>query len=556
MKKRLIAIVLAMIMIVLPALTSCSSTKPVETPAEQEKPAEVTAEQEAEPTDSESDKILIVSFTEDPSTTDVQKTTEYYAVPLNIYDRLVECITVDGNPELVPGLAESWDVSEDGMVYTFHLVKGVKFHNGEELTADDVLYTIERMMNPNNETLNTDFFDMIKGAMDMFEGKADHVEGVKVIDDYTVELTLEVPFGPFLANLATPGCSIYNREATEAAGDQFGIEASVTIGTGPFKFEKWALNDEIVLVKNDDYFKGAPQINGVKYLIIPDAETQRMMFETGELDVFDTDNARSQLPYFKNHPDYKDKIIKGPEAGLYFYSYNFNLEPFNNPKVRQALQMAIDRQTMVDTMYDGEGRVMDSFIPKGVLGHNPDAPKIEYNPEKAKQLLSEAGYPDGFEMEIVQTSDNPATLAMNEVAHAYLADIGVKVTINQIDSATYYAMRAEGELPTYRSVWWADFNDPDNFLYTFFSAKNTRIRALNYNNQEVLEGLEKARAIIDQNERMNLYKQLENTIVHEDYAVIPLFQLNKIFILSDRVTNFTISWNGWSDMSFYDVTMK
>lgn len=554
MSKKIIALIL--IMIILPAATSCALNEPKSALPQQEVSEEETSPVEEAKQPKESDKVLLVAFTEDPSTMDVQKTTEYYAVPLNIYDRLVECITINGKPELVPGLAKSWDVSEDGLVYTFHLEKGVKFHNGEEFTADDVLYTIERMMNPDNETLNTDFFDMIKGAMDVFEGNADHVEGVKVIDDYTVELTLEVPFGPFLANLATPGCSIYNREATQAAGEQFGIDPAVTIGTGPFKVMKWALNDEIELVKNDDYFKGAPQINGVKYLIIPDAETQRMMFETGELDVFDTGNARSQLPYFKTHPDYKDRIIKGPEAGLYFYSYNFNLEPFNNPKVRQALQMAIDRQTMVDTMYDGEGRVMDSFIPQGVLGHNADAPNIEYNPEKAKQLLAEAGYPDGFKMEIVQTSDSPATLAMNEVAQAYFMEIGVDVEINQIDSATYYALRAEGELPTYRSVWWADFNDPDNFLYTFFSAKNTKIRALNYNNPVVLEGLEEARALNSQDERMALYQKLENTIVHEDYAVIPLFQLNKIFILSDRVTNFTVSWNGWSDMSFYDVIMK
>ena len=133
----------------------------------------------------------------------------------------------------------------------------IAVHNGNKFTADDVVYTIERMMNPDTAALNTDFFSMIKGANARLNGEADHVEGAVTLDDYTVEITLEVPFAPFLANLATPSCSIYNREATEAAGDQFGIEPSLTIGTGPFQLSDWVLNDKVTLVRNDDYFKGA-----------------------------------------------------------------------------------------------------------------------------------------------------------------------------------------------------------------------------------------------------------------------------------------------------------
>lgn len=542
MFKRKVVLLFIASVILMSILTSCSTTKP--------------SDKETPKTNEISSKIINAVIVEDPSTADVQKTSEYYGVPLNIYDRLVECVTIDGKPQLVPGLAETWDVSQDGLVYTFHLVKGVKFHNGEELKADDVLYTINRMMNPDTAAVNVDFFNMIKGANTMFEGNADTVEGVKVIDDYTVEITLEVPFAPFLANLATPGCSIYNRKATEAAGDKFGIDPALTIGTGPFIFSKWGMNEEIVLLKNPDYFKGAPKLDGVRFKIIPDPETQRMMFETGEIDVFDTSYARSQLAYFKTHPKYKDKIISGPEAGLYFYSFNVDVEPFNNVKVRKALQMAIDRQSMVDTMYDGEGKLVEAFIPDGTLGFNPNSPKIEYNPEKAKQLLAEAGYPNGFEMEIVQTADSPATLAMNEVVQSMFEQIGVKVNIKQVDSATYYGLRAEGKLPTYRSVWWADYNDPDNFLYTFFSERNAKIRSSNYLNPVVFAGLEKARTMIDQEERMKLYQELEQILVHEDAIIIPLFQMNHLFILNDNVQNFQLSWNGWSDMSYYNITLN
>ena len=542
MFKRKVVLLLFVSAMLMPILTSCSATKP--------------SDKEISKTNEIPLKIINAVIVEDPSTADVQKTSEYYGVPLNIYDRLVECVTIDKEPQLIPGLAEAWNVSQDGLVYTFNLVKGVRFHNGEELKADDVLYTINRMMNPDTAAVNVDFFNMIKGADAMFEGNADTVEGVKIIDDYTVEITLEVPFAPFLANLATPGCSIYNRKATEAAGDKFGIDPALTIGTGPFIFSKWGMNEEIVLLKNPDYFKGAPKLDGVRFKIIPDPETQRMMFETGEIDVFDTSYARSQLAYFKTHPKYKDKIISGPEAGLYFYSFNAEVEPFNNVKVRKALQMAIDRQSIIDAMYDGEGKLVEAFIPEGTLGFNPNSPKIEYNPEKAKQLLAEAGYPNGFEMEVVQTADSSATLAMNEVVQSMFEQIGVKVNIKQVDSATYYGLRAEGKLPTYRSVWWADYNDPDNFLYTFFSERNAKIRSSNYSNPVVFAGLEKARTMIDQEERMKLYQELEQILVHEDAIIIPLFQMNHLFILNDNVQNFQLSWNGWSDMSYYNITLE
>jgi ABC-type transport system substrate-binding protein len=551
MIRRKLAILLTAAIIMLPVLTSCSGSQtsaPAGSNTETEEPQASKPEK--------TDKILMIASSDNPATLDPQKTSEYYREPLNIYDRLVEAVTVDGKPELVPGLAKSWDVSEDGLVYTFHLANDVKFHNGEVFTSDDVLFTIDRMMNPNTAAMNTDFFDMIKGATEVFEGKADHVEGVKAIDDNTVEITLEEPFAPFIANIATPGCSILNREAAEAAGDQFGIDTSVTVGTGPFKVDSWSVNEEVVLIANKDYFKGAPQIDGYTVKIIPDAETQRMMFESGELDVFDTSEARTQVPYFKSSSDYKDNIVSAPEAGLYFYAFNNSMEPYSNLKVRQALQMAVDRQTILDTMYDGEGMVLNTFLPESVLGHNSDTKEIEYNPEKAKELLAEAGYPNGFEMEIIQVSDSATTLEMNEVVQSMMSQIGVNVKITQVDEATYYAMRKAGEIPVYRSSWWADYNDPDNFYYTFFSEKNAVVRSTCYKNPEVFAGLDEARTMVDPDARLKYYQEMDNIIINEDAAILPMFQMNKIFVVSDRVKEFHIAWNGWSDMSFYDVVIE
>ncbi len=488
-------------------------------------------------------------------TVDCQKDTEFYVVPLNIYDRLVECEVVDGVATIVPSLAKSWDISPDGLVYTFHLRDDVTFHNGARFTADDVVYTVERMMNPATAALNTDFFSMIKGAGDMLDGQAEGVEGVKALDDYTVEITLEVPFAPFLANLATPSCSIYNREAAEAAGDQFGIDPAVTVGTGPFKITDWVLNDRITLARNDDYFKGPAKIDGIELIQVPDENTQKLMYENGELDVVDLSSSTSQLAYFMGNETYKDNLVTGPEAGNYFYAFNLDMKPTDDVRVRKAISMAIDRQTILDQMYNGAGHVVNSMLPDGVLG-SYDAQEIPYDPEGAKALLAEAGYGDGCDLEIYQKTDDPDALAINQVIMSMLGQVGINATIKQMDEAAYLSERREGNIGMTRAVWWADFNDPDNFLYTFFTEKNTKARSINHKNGDVYQWLEDARAMVDEDERMALYQKIDTTMVQDEAAVFPLYQMDHIVVVQDWVKGFEIPWNGWTDTSYYNVSIE
>ncbi|MDN5352998.1 MAG: peptide/nickel transport system substrate-binding protein [Clostridiales bacterium] len=544
MKKKLLALGLILMMLV--SVTACGGqTDTGSTDASQDQA-------------SSAEKLTFtVPYDGDPGTADVAKTTEYYGLALNIFDRLVESKTVaPGQSELVPGLAESWDVSDDGLVYTFHLRQGALFQNGDEVKAQDVYYTFDRMLNPETEGLNTDFFDMIEGAEARMNGESDVTSGIKVVDDYTVEITLSEPFAPFVAGLATPAGSVYSEAAVEAAGDQFGIDPALTIGSGPFKMVDWVVNDQITLEAFDDYWGGRAQYDELVYKIVPDAETARMLFENGEIDVFDCDLARSQIPYFESSDKWKDQIVSGPRVGVYYYCLNESIPPLDDVNVRKALQMAIDRKNILDQMYYGKGVLVNGIMPPGLYGYNADLPEITYDPEAAKALLAEAGYPDGFDLEISQVSDSPNTLKINEIVQSDLAKIGVNVTITQLDESSFFGIRKTGELPSYYSNWSADFNDPDNFIYTFFAAKNSAGRSFNYANADVQAKIEQARVITDSAERVALYQEIEQEIVQEDAAWIPLFELEHLFVVQPYVKNYTVAWNGWSDQSYYDIIIE
>lgn len=500
------------------------------------------------------DNWLHVFLPSDPETLDVQLTTDSYMLPLNCFDRLVETDTVDGMAQLVPGLADSWEVSEDGLTYTFHLHQGVTFHNGDPFTADDVVYTVNRMMNPATAAKNTDIYDKLVGAMAVLNGEADAVEGVKALDDYTVQFVLEAPYAPFLSGcLATPAGSIFNRESTEGVSD-FGVNPAACFGTGPFQVTEWSLGSRVTVKANPNYFKGAPAIDGITFDIVPDPDTQRMMFEQGEIDVFNFDYADSQLQWFLDN-GYRDRIVSGRRAGTDFVMFNTAIEPLNDARVRRALQMAVDRQAMLDALYNGEGVVLNAFLPVGVQGYNPDAPVIPYDPQQARALLAEAGYADGFDMELAVSSDSTAALNVMTIVQSYLNQIGVRATVRQYDKASYYDIRSDGALPCYYGTWSADFNDPDNFLYTFFSRKNTAPRSVNYDNEEIMNLLEEARVMVDPEARLAAYQKIDDVVVHQDAVTLPLYQRNHLFCLNPRVQGFKAAWNGWNDMSFYGITL-
>lgn len=498
---------------------------------------------------------LVAVLNADIQTADVQKTSKDYQTPMNIFDRLVDInVAEDGTTSVIPALAESWDISTDGLQYTFHLRQGVKFHNGNDFTAEDVAYTFHRLLTVEGG-VNSEFIDQVKGANELLEGTADTLEGLEVVDDYTVKITLKEPYAAFLACISSPGVSIYDSEATEAAGDQFGLDPAVTVGTGPFIFTSWTLNDQIVMTKNDNYWKGATALPGVVVKIIPDTETQTMMFENGELDIIDLDFVTDAIDRFV--ATYPDQIIEGNRVGITYLTMNQNIEPLNNVQVRKAVQMAIDKQTILDALYGGRGQVEYGIFPHGLIGFNPDQEVIPYDPEAAKALLAEAGYADGFTMELSADSSASDTVTMAlEIIKEQLAEVGINAEIKNYDQATWLDTRKAGELGSFLATWTADFNDPDNFIYTFFgNEEKTRIRSINYPDTAVMERVSAARGIVNDDERIAEYHALEEKIIHEDAAWAPMYSRKHLFAVSKRVQNFVPVWSGVGDQLFYGVSL-
>ena len=554
MKKK-ISLMLAAALTAGLALTGCGGSKTSDTTdntagAENESTAEVKG------VDVDTTGYLVAALNADIQTADVQKTSKDYEVPFNIFDRLVDVeVGTDGNSKIVPSLAESWDISDDGLEYTFHLRQGVKFHNGNDFTAEDVAYTFHRMLTVEGG-VNTEFIDQIKGADELLAGETDTLEGVEVVDDYTIKVTLKEPFAGFLASISSPGVSIYDSEATEAAGDQFGMDPAVTVGTGPFEFSSWSFNNQLVLTRNEDYWKGASGLPGVVIKIIPDTETQSMMFESGELDILDLDYAADSVDRFTE--TYPDQIVQGPRVGIVYFTMNFNTEPFQDVRVRKAVQMSIDRQAILDALYGGRGQVEQGIFPHGLIGFNPDQEEIKYDPEAAKALLAEAGYADGFDMEIAADSSASDTMTMAlEIVSDQLAEVGIRAEIKNYDESTWLETRKSGELGSFMSTWSADYNDPDNFIYTFFgNEEKTRIRSINYPDTEVMERVAKARTIVNEDERLAEYKALEEKIIHEDAAWVPMFSRLHLFAVSKRVQGFAPLWSGLSDQLFYNISLS
>ena len=489
---------------------------------------------------------FLIAVEDEPDTVDFQCTTIHYTIAQNVFNRLVEMETdASGNIQILSSLAKSWKVSDDGRSYTFHLRENVKFSNGSPLTASDVEYTFIRLLT-HPDSCNRDIADDIVGAEELEKGETDRLAGFQILSDYDFSITLKEPFEAFLACLSMPGASILDEETTKAAGDRFGIDPAWTIGTGSFILWKWTPDQGMLLTANKNCWQGAPKCEGLDLRFLTDPQELRRMAEDGEIDVLDLDEVGNAIDFFINGDIYQDRLCQVRRIGTYYIALNESIEPLTDVRVRKALQLALNRPLLLAAIYSGRGSVENGIYPHGLYGFDPELPEIPYDPDQARALLAEAGFPNGFSMNFsVSSASTRSEMALIRLAVSMWEKAGIHASIHVLDEAEFMRLRKTGKLACYTALWTADYDDPDNFIYTFFgNTENTTFRSLCYPRQEIMERVTEARAIPNPEARLQEYRDLERVIVQEDAAWIPLFSRMRYYLNSERLKGIQSSWNG------------
>ena len=450
----------------------------------------------------------------DPHTTNDQPSNR---ISHQIYSRLTE---VDGDLQVMPGLAESWEqVSDTATV--FHLRQGVKFHNGEELTSADVKFSLERMQ-------NSPAVAHIIGAVDSIE----------VIDRYTVKVTTSEPFGPLLYHLAHAATSILNEKAVNAGGDNYGQNP---VGTGPYQFVDWVVGDQVVLKAFDDYYGDKPAIENAIFRSIVEGTNRAIALETGEVHIaYDIEPIDTAL--IKDNDNLT--LLEDESLSTAFFGMNTQKAPFDNVKVRQAIGYAISQEDIIETVVLGAGIAANSSIGPKVFGHNPEAKYYKQDVEKARQLMAEAGYGDGFKT-TVWTNDNPLRLQIAQIMQAQLRQIGIDMSIEVLEWGAYLDGTARGNHEMYIFGWVTITGDADYGLFPLYSS-STHGGGGNrsfYTNAEVDELLAKARMSTDFEVRQAIYEDLQ-IILQEELAIVNLYWQFQNAGLQNAVKNFSLAPTG------------
>ena len=463
---------------------------------------------------------------------------ESFKVCDNIYETLVSF--VPERTDLAPGLATSWEASEDGLTWTFKLREGVLFHDGTPFNADAVVFSLSRQFKADHP------FHQVEGAYQYWTSMSmsDIVKDVRNVDDHTVAIDLKRPNAPFLSNLAMNFCAIVSPSAVEKWKDEF---ARHPVGTGPFQFVDWIKDDRVVLDRNPTYWGKASGIDRLIFRSIPENSVRLIALTQGSIDGMD-----NLVPDFVPTiaSDEKLQLLSQPGMNVGYLAMNMDREPFQKVAVRRAINHAVNKQALVDNLYQGLAIPAVNPIPPTLWGYRDETPGYAYDPEKAKALLADAGFPNGFKTTLwampVPRPYMPQPMKIAQAIQADLQAVGIQAELVTFEWGTYLDKVQRGQHDMALLGWTGDNGDPDNFLYVLLDKSATQMPANNiafYRSEPLHEILVAAQQASEQEKRAALYHRAQE-IVFKDAPWVPLVHAAQTAAFSTRVKGFKLHPTG------------
>ena len=483
---------------------------------------------------------ITVTYKDDVSTLDpaIGYDWQNWSMIKSLFDGLMDY--EPGTTTLKPNLATGYTVSEDGLTYTFTLRKGVKFHNGREFKASDVKYTLERVVNPKTQSPGTGFYATIKGFEEESSGKTDRLSGIEIVDDYTVKFTLNRPDATFLHKMALNFAHIVPKEAVEKWGQDFGRHP---VGTGAFKLEEWTLGQRLVFKANPDYhIADVPKLDSIIFEVGQEPIVALLRLQRGEVDIAGDGIPPAKFLEVMHDPQYKDLVVSGDQLHTGYIALNTRIPPFDDLKVRKAVNMAIDKERIVRVI-NGRAEPANQPLPPLMPGYNKDYTGYPYDPKIARALLAEAGYGDGVETTLFVANTDPQPRIAQAIQQD-LAAIGMTVDIRSLAQANVIAAGGEADqAPMIWSggmAWIADYPDPSNFYGPILSCGSAVPGGWNwswYCNKELDAEASKADAMADPSRaetRIDMWRHIFTAIM-ADAPWVPVFNEKRYTIRSPRL---------------------
>jgi oligopeptide transport system substrate-binding protein len=466
----------------------------------------------------------------DPPTLDPHLTTDATSAQI-IVEVFGGLVTIDKDLNVVPDLAESWDTSDGGRVYTFRLRPDAKFHNGKQVTAEDVRWSLERATNPLTESPVVDqYLGDIVGVDEKLNGDARTITGVRVIDDQTIEITIDEAKSYFLAKLTYPTAFILDRENIEANPRNWFRQPN---GTGPFRLSEYKVGETLLLSRFENYHLGPAKLGEVELIL--SGGTSMLMYENDEIHIAGVGLADLDRLLDPNNSLNSELKKAAPSFSIQYIGLNVNEPPLDDPKVRQALNLAIDKQEIATIVLGDQVVPASGILPPGFPGFNPNVNGYSFDPVRAKQLLRESKYGDNLDsippITITTAGSFGAnvSLDMEVVLQMWEKNLGISAEFQQTEFATFLKDLHKRRFQMFDIGWIADYPDPENFLDILFYSGSSNNHT-NYNNTEVDRLLLEARVETDDTVRFSIYNEVEQMIL-DDAPWIPLWYSGERYTL-------------------------